>query len=908
MTVEYLTDTTDALTIGQLTNPKIRWQVAIDPALILGFTTHPVWCRFTLQQAVKTSEKYALELTNFYVDSLTLYQPDLANKWIVQHSGDMIPFAARLPKTRCPTIYVTVSGTAPQTFYARILSTQHHSYQWQAWSQSTFLTDRLPDMDRYIVFTLVFMLTLFLLALLLFMYPFVVLRSYALWGLAVCISVLFGSGYSGYLFPHSTYWAHTSNFVTVGFLLPALAYYVVQACHLPKILPSLVWLYKGFGGLGFLYSIISFFVRHAYITWTLIAAMAVMLGFTLALLVALYVRGVRPAIWNVLALLLLLPVYTYFYGRNAGFFTGSISEESLKFLMFLSSAAEPFFIVAMLWQSTRDRIRTANSLSLEQAHRENIQVLDKLKTDFSTNVSHELRTPIMLLLGPLQILYNRFPHNELYALMLRNAERLQTLTNQLLDLAKLDADQMQNSPTVGDFAADLSGWVALFDAQAQSQSVALTLHQNETSRLASYDADKVEKIVTNLLSNAIKFTPKGGSVVVKAFYSATSVLIDVRDTGVGIAPEVLPHVFDRFYQEANTNREKIGSGVGLALAYELVQLLEGSIEVHSQLGEGTTFVLSLPIQTVADQSIQHKDIFPTPSPKRSDFEQIDRMITDADLPSTADLFADESEPLTEKPLLLLVEDNDDLRTYIRMTLASQYTLLEAVDGQQGLEMALDSMPELIITDLKMPRLDGLDLCRALRADSRTDHIPLVMLTAKATVEDRLIGLQTGADDYLTKPFLPMELLLRLQNLLQRKSSQQAYWQRTFAGSTVPNLSDTTPLPDQEITELPDFLKNVYDLLEQHLDQSDFEVDQLADALAMSSRTLNRKMKGILGLTTREVIRTYRLRRGNELLEQGIQPTQAAYAVGFGSLSSFGRAYKEQYGFAPSTRKGLSKTT
>ncbi|MBU1820295.1 MAG: hypothetical protein KKG00_02120, partial [Bacteroidetes bacterium] len=235
--VQYLVDSTDLLTIEQVSSPEVRWQTSEEPTLVLGFTPHPVWCRFTLQQAADTSRDFALELTNYYVDSLTLYQPDSLQGWLVQHSGDMIPFVRRTPATRFPTFYVTVLGTRPQTFYARILASQHHSYRWQLWNQAPFLAYRLPDIDRYITFALLLMLALFPLGILLFMYRFVVLRAYSLLGLAMAASSVFGAGLSNVFFPHSPYWAHTSHYVGVGIVMPVLAYYIVRVCKLPRYMP-----------------------------------------------------------------------------------------------------------------------------------------------------------------------------------------------------------------------------------------------------------------------------------------------------------------------------------------------------------------------------------------------------------------------------------------------------------------------------------------------------------------------------------------------------------------------------------------------------------------------------------------------------------------------------------------------
>ncbi|MFC5407808.1 ATP-binding protein [Larkinella bovis] len=895
LTCQYLIDSTDHRTIHQVTDPALSWQSSVDPTLILGFTPHPVWCRFTLQPLTSASRTYALELTNFYVDSLTLYQPDSLSGWRIQHSGDLIPFAQRTPATRYPTVYVTLSGTVPQTFFARIQSSQHHSYHWQVWNQATFAAKRLPDFERYILFTLAFILALFQVALLGFMYQYVILRSYALFALAVCLSVLFASGFSGILFPLSPYWVHVSHYATVGLLLPTMAYYVIQAFQLPLYMPRLVWLYVGFGGIGLLYAGLSFFVRHPYITRTLIGSFAIMLGFTMILMFLFFIRRIRPVIWNVLALVFTLPVYTYFYGRNAGFFTGSLKEETLQGLMILCFVSEPFFIVVMLWQATRERIRTMEILAIEKERRTYIQTLDQLKTDFFTNVSHELRTPVTLLLGPLEGLHRRFPDNELYALMYRNASRLQTLIDQLLDLAKLDASQIKNSPTLGNLTEDIRIWVRQFDGLAQSRSISLTLHQNRSNWSGLYDADKVEKILFNLLSNALKYTPAGGAVTVEVLYTKEDVTIEVQDTGIGMEPGVVAHLFDRFYQAEGTGRQKAGTGVGLALTHELIQLLNGTISVTSQLGNGSTFCVYLPMVEQPGLSLNKPGSSPEPVRSASSGALVQK-VDNGQEEITGQPELPDREKHTAKPLLLLVEDNEDLRLYIRMILSADYTLLEAEDGQQGLEMALDAVPDLIVTDWMMPQLSGIDLCHALRTDSRTDHIPIVMLTAKTAVEDRLSGLKTGADDYLTKPFLPSELTVRLQNLLRRQASLRTHWQRSLANP--PESSERNP----SVAETPLFLQQLFPILEQYLDQPDFEVEQLAEALALSSRTLTRKLKALLGLNARETIRNYRLRRADELLQAGMLPTQVADAVGFGSLSSFGRAYKEQFGQAPSERK------
>lgn len=903
LAAQYLIDTSDRLTIQTVTATQTGWQTPATSLLMPGFTPHPVWCRFTIGRPITQPAAYALELSNYYPDSVTLYQPRPTGGWATQYTGDLIPFALHNPQTRYPTFYINLPDAAPQTVYVKVLSTLHHSYQFRVWDRGVFVAQRLFDKEIYMAFGLIVMQALFNLALLLFMFRDGVLRSYALFGLATNFLII-GNANNISFFSNNPYWVNTLQYVGVGLLLTALCYYVVQALRLRAFSERLTAVYTFFGGMGLFYALLSFWIKHPYITQVFVGSLSIVMFLTIILIPFLYWRGIRPRVLNVLVFIVVFPPYAYLYGRNAGFLPGAIQEETFSLFYGLAFLTEPFFIAGMLWKTTRAHIAAQISLSheqtqhetaqislrYEQAQRENMLALDQLKTNFFTSISHEFRTPLTLLLGPLQDFSTRFPTDALYASMHRNAQRLLTLINQLLDLAKLDAGQLPINRQPGNLVADMRIWVAGFESLAQSRGITLSLNQNQPQWSAEFDADKLEKITSNLLSNALKFSNQGDSVTVRATYDPAGVSIQVSDTGVGISPASLPRIFDRFYQaEVTTNSANAGAadgtGVGLALVNELVNLLGGTISADSQPGVGSTFTVWLPIRSVAVDDTKRRQTATIEPQVTTGKPAVNRLIAGA---------TPEADDDPAKPLLLLIEDNDDLRGYLRLMLAPHYRVLEASDGQQGLEQAFETIPDLIVTDLMMPRLNGLDLCRALRADVRTNHIPVVMLTAKAAIQNRLEGFETGADDYLTKPFVAPELLARLQNLLRRQTAVRAYYQRQLLAPSQP-----VPQPDALAEPQNGFMEGLVTLLDTYLDVADFDVEALARYTAMSSRTLNRKLQAVAGISARDLIRNHRLRRGADLIQTGLSPSETAYRVGFGSPSAFSRAFKEQYGYPPS---------
>jgi signal transduction histidine kinase/DNA-binding response OmpR family regulator len=545
-----------------------------------------------------------------------------------------------------------------------------------------------------------------------------------------------------------------------------------------------------------------------------------------------------------------------------------------------------YFIGKIIRDYERNRVFSQKQLAFEKAQAERLSELDNLKTGFFTNISHEFRTPLTLILAPLKELQQEFPGREIFQIMQRNAERLLELINQLLDLSKLEAGKMQLQIREGDLAQFLRQLLASFESLAQSKHLLFQYELRNAPPAAYFDADKVGKITTNLLSNAFKFTPEQGRIQVIVEFSERECTLHVIDNGIGIDTERLPLIFDRFYQADSSNRRNFeGTGVGLALVKELVDILKGTITVQSQPGAGTAFQVIFPWDKATWKEELSQELL-------SEEESYQLPVS---LPSLTPMNRPgDTAPEENVPLLLLLEDNTDLRTYVRRILEGTYRIEEAQDGQAGLEKAIEVIPDLVICDLMMPRLDGIGFCKALKSDLRTNHIPIILLTAKAALEDRLEGLHARADDYMIKPFHTEELKVRVDNLLtQRKALQKKY--------TLPdsNRQPTFPIvPSVSGPEDP-FLQKVLHVLQLSYPNSQLDVEQLAREIGVTSVQLRRKLKALTDQTVTEYVRNYRLAKAAEQLRKRTATvSEIAYSTGFESLPYFSKVFAEKYGVSP----------
>lgn len=512
---------------------------------------------------------------------------------------------------------------------------------------------------------------------------------------------------------------------------------------------------------------------------------------------------------------------------------------------------------------------------LLQVQAEKLTELDELKTNLFANISHEFRTPLTLIKAPVEQV-EKDPGRELtyeeVSMIRRNSDRLLRLVNQLLDLAKIDARSLKLDLTEGDLFRFLRMEASSFSSLASQKYIDYQIKIPNRQLWAAFDRDKLETIVYNLLNNAFKFTPPSGTIILSASFQWSQLEITVEDDGEGIAEDQIKYIFDRFYQiKEGKSLASGGTGIGLALCKELAELMEGKITVTSRPGEGSKFSFIFPLREILSGPKSEVSEIRS-SAVRSGYQQ----------PEMDDL-------------ILIVEDHQDMRQYLASVLSAKYPVIEASNGREGLDKAILEIPDLVITDTMMPLMDGHELVTALKGDERTSHVPVLMLTAKATLDNKLESLYSGADLYLTKPFNTDELLASIQALLvERKRLRKSFSRQMMV---LPREIAVSSLDQQ-------FLERVLNVLELRYADSAFGVPQMQQALAMSKTQLHRKLKAISNQAPGEFLRNFRLQRAAQILAQkGESVTQVAYAVGFENIPYFTKCFKELFGVPPSQYSG-----
>jgi signal transduction histidine kinase/DNA-binding response OmpR family regulator/ligand-binding sensor domain-containing protein len=558
-----------------------------------------------------------------------------------------------------------------------------------------------------------------------------------------------------------------------------------------------------------------------------------------------------------------------------------------------------FIFLLVAWRRyDLKRLRLKKDLEIEQVEAQKLKEVDKLKSRFFANISHEFRTPLTLILGPLENLRSRISDKESeqeFNIMQRNARRLQQLISQLLNLSKIESGKMKLQTREEDIVSLVRGYVQSFESLAQQKGITLEFNSNCDHQLIYLDRDKVEKILYNLLSNALKYTGRGGTVRVDLTQLSDHVSIKVSDTGAGIPQKHIEHIFDRFYRGDETHHVE-GSGIGLALTRELAELHHGEIIVESEAGKGSSFEIRL---KKGKEHLSEEEILSDSEPEMDHMDisyteeiQEDKVAAEASL-SEHDLLKNGT-----RPLMLIVEDNQDLRHYIRGYFSNSYEILEAEDGVRGMEKAKEFLPDIIISDVMMPNMDGYELGEKLKNDPHTSHIPLILLTARASTESKMEGLEIGADDFITKPFDPQELQLRVKNLVIQRQRLSEYY-REHIGK--PDIRSLVNMPLGGYSQMDrEFIVKAVEVIRDQMGNSEFSVEDFSNNIAMSRVQLHRKLKGLLNLSPSDLIRNIRLKKAAELIKKGSgNVTEIAYEVGFSNLSYFAKCFKEEYGFLPS---------
>jgi DNA-binding response OmpR family regulator/nitrogen-specific signal transduction histidine kinase len=531
---------------------------------------------------------------------------------------------------------------------------------------------------------------------------------------------------------------------------------------------------------------------------------------------------------------------------------------------------------------TLDRIHMRFEVKQQRREAERAHALEQLKTKFFTNVSHEFRTPLSLIIAPLDKIIKQSGDEEQKKqlnLVQRNAKRLLNLVNQLLDFRKMEVQEVKLHPSIGDivrFSRDIS--YSFMDI-AEKKKIKFSFSSTIDKLEIYFDKDKIEKILFNLLSNAFKYTHDNGTVSINLVYNPPvnnegdgTLALEVKDTGIGIPSDQSEKIFERFFQtDVPDSMVNQGTGIGLAITKEFVRLHNGIITVKSEPEKGSCFTVLLPAKKIYEPSTR---------------------ITTAPMPGeVSEQLSLEDEKKDKKKTIIIVEDNEDLRFYLKDNLKGQYHVEEAINGKEGWEKIKLMNPDLVVSDIMMPLMGGVELARKIKNETLTAHIPVILLTAMGSEEKQLEGLKAGVNDYITKPFTFEILASRIRNLL----AQQKLLQKRFQKQIEVNPGEVTITPVDE-----KFLKQALEVVEKNMDNPGFSVEDFSRDMYMNRVTLYRKILSITGKTPIEFVRSIRLKRAAQLLEKsGMSVAEIAYEVGFNNPKNFTKAFKEEFKVLPS---------
>lgn len=506
---------------------------------------------------------------------------------------------------------------------------------------------------------------------------------------------------------------------------------------------------------------------------------------------------------------------------------------------------------------------------------------NKAKLQFFTNISHELRTPLTLIADPVNYIMHDDNLNSQQRSMLQIVQRnvlvLTQLVSEILDFRKVQNGKMELRLSDFNLSESMKQWIMLFSASAQKKHIAISMNAPDTVMLRA-DQDKIERICYNLLSNALKYTSEGGEITLTAKEENGRVMISVADNGCGISSDELPYIFDRFYQAKNAGR---GTGIGLAIVKAFTELHHGEVSATSIEGKGSTFTIHIPVR-------QKGEVTNQPTEK---IEQLVEPSSAQEVPNQARHIDELIQPYqTDKPEVLIIDDNIDIRTYLRTVLSEKYNVSEAADGKAGLELARKIVPDIVLSDIMMPVMDGLAFCQQLKTDKAISHIPVILLTARSLDEQRAEGYEHGADAYLSKPFSLRLLFSRIDNLIQSRKKLSKLFSNSDENDAFEKLSNETDKT---------FAAQLRKIIQDNLSDNEFNVERIGDEIGLSRVQLYRKVKALTGYSPVEIVRKARLTRARHLLQTTERTvSEVAYAVGFSTPSYFSKCYKDEFGENP----------
>lgn len=566
---------------------------------------------------------------------------------------------------------------------------------------------------------------------------------------------------------------------------------------------------------------------------------------------------------KVLTITILAPIYKRWYAK-------------------LFYAIVSILTITLLWKQYQKKQQQQHQAKILQIKQQNDIDLNRARLQFFTNISHEFRTPLTLIISPLETMMQSQRYNpadrKQFEIIHRNAERLLRMVNEIMDLRKIDNNKMQFNPENADIVAFLNEIYENFKILSEKRETELTFNSDFETLNINFDKEKIDKVMYNLLSNAFKFTPKNGKISLSIKNSDPNIAIIVKDSGCGIAQENINKIFDRFFQGNNSDMQQ-GTGIGLWLTKRFVEMHNGEINVTSQQGIGTTFTILLnPKTIVADKT----------EPKQYQHLTPDNVAeNNATQPTDTLQLIDNKE---HKFNILIVEDNVEIRQYLTEDLSNRYNIDTATNGEEAIENINKNMPDLVITDVMMPIMDGNQLCKKIKTDIETCHIPVIMLTAKSDIDQKIEGLENGADSYITKPFNPKHLEVRIEKLLELRKTLK----EKFSSDITFNAEDTAiSIPDR------DLLKKTTAIIKKRISDTNLSVETLSSELGISRGHLQRKLKNLTGQNPNEFIRIIRLKQAAEILKSNdVSIAEVADMVGFGSQSYFSTAFTKQFNISP----------
>lgn len=870
--------------LSNLSFPEIQKQKFIPytkDAYLFPFTDHTFWLKVLIENQSQIQKDWVFSWENAMVENIFFYIPQPNGTFKEIKDGCLVYKPQNRFVENTVNVPFSTFDNKAHTFYVKIQSKRGHKASLVLYPKTDYEISNFNAQKRSVfVSGLLILRGVYLLLLAIFVIKDKTFRRYSMLTIFRSLGFWGFLGIFGAMFTKNTTWAMHLN---------QQFYYLMPLCF-AIILPSFLEIHRFPNYVRILLKIIPvlciifcvniFFFYQWY--WLKLATILLVFNnlFIVLLYIVSFIKKYKVEWAYSVPLLLGICSNIHYPARLLGMsdFPGSTQ---ISYGLFVSEILFfGLFLGRIIRAYEKNKIKTASELIFNQEQSTKLQALDIAKTNFFANISHEFRTPLTLILAPTQDLIKENPTKTVYQIIHRNASRLLELTNQLLDLSKLDAGQLKVELEETELTKYFRTLLSSFTSLAASKEITFEFNQNKAMVFGKIDKDKIEKIIINVLSNAFKFTKTGGIVSININYNK-NLLIEIHDSGIGISKDNLKNIFSRFYQiDDNNNRKYEGTGIGLALVLELVNVLKGTINVESIENKGTSFFINLPITFM--RSLDETQQKPTLEPS---IQQTMREIFPADKIQEHSFSPNDN-------VLLVVDDNEDIRSYIRTIFEHEYKIIEAVNGIDGLLKANKTIPNLIISDLMMPEMDGFEFCKILKSEEKTSHIPVVMLTAKANLESRIEGLELGADDYLLKPFNSTEIRVRVKNLIEKQEKLRSFYTQ--------KIIELKPYEVKVNSKEEIFLRKAMIIIEQNFANNQFSVEQFSLEMDMSQSQLVRKLKALTNLTGNEFIRDFRLQRAAELLEKKAGTiSEIAFQVGFENLSYFSKVFQEKFEKLPS---------